>query len=102
MIRPYRPRRVTLPSVHIGARLSLTLVAFDDERPEPPVFLHLPLLSLTWLVGLLFFLRANITRARREVRWLRRRFLNNCEAFFINIELTRIFGRAVVYGLAGV
>jgi hypothetical protein len=96
-----KPRRKVkkLTAAHLGAQLSLTLVAWDDESPAPPAFLHLPLLPLTWLLALLLSLRANTRRAGREVRWGWQRFLRRCEDFYNTVELYKIFGRAFLYGL---
>lgn len=96
-----RPRRKLhkLSAAHIGAQLSLTLVAWDDESPAPPAFIHLPLLSLTWLIGMWLSFRANTRRAGREVRWGWQGFLRRCEDFFYTIEMYKIFGRAFLYGL---
>ena len=98
-----RNRRQITPfrATQLGAMLSLTLVAWDDEQPAPPAVLHLPLVGLTWLLGLWLSLRANTRRARREIRWGWQSFLHRCEQFFIGIEISKILGRSLLYALGG-
>lgn len=104
MKRLNRNRRkiTTVRATQLGAMLSLTLVAWDDEQPAAPAVLHLPLLGLTWLLGLWLSLRANIRRARREARWGWQGFLRRCEQFFIGVEISKILGRSLLYGLGGI
>jgi len=109
----HRNRRQITPfrATQLGAMLSLTLVAWDDDQPAPPAVLHLPvlplplpLLGLTWLLGVWLSVRANTRRARREIRWGWQSFLHRCEQFFIGIEISKILGRSLLYalGLGGI